>query len=90
MQESAYPVRRGVKYLLSREKSLKCKGQWVKASKNYFQQYHAIYCALIGLLPLQVDQDASLIPRQWRAFFLQNNDDDDGDVESSNQDDVSY
>jgi hypothetical protein len=70
LSESDYPVHRGVQYLLGREKSLRSKGHWVKPSKSFFQQYHAIYCALVGLLPFDLEQDVSLLLPEWRSFFL--------------------
>ena len=70
LSDEDFAVQRGVRYLLGREKSLKSKGEWVKPTRKFFQKYHAMYCALIGILPLEIDPDTSRLPENWRQYFV--------------------
>ena len=67
--ESSFLLQRGIKYLLGRERTLKCKGQWIKSTRDYFKVYHAGYCALIGLLEFQIKPQTELL-EQWKKYFL--------------------
>lgn len=46
-------LQEGIEYLLSVEKKRGKHGTWMKRSQSVFKRYHAAYCALIGLAPLQ-------------------------------------
>lgn len=46
-------LQEGLQYLLSVEEKRGKQGTWMKRSEGVFKRYHATYCALIGLAPLQ-------------------------------------
>eukprot|EP00474_Spongospora_subterranea_P008283 CRZ08741.1 hypothetical protein [Spongospora subterranea] len=66
--ESDVHVQRGVAYLLQKERSLKSKGSWIKSTRSFYQTYHSIYCALIGLNPMDIDP-VDRMPITWRSYF---------------------
>lgn len=68
--DADYAVRRGVGYLLQKERSLKGKGSWVKPNRPFYQVYHSIYCAIIGLVEIDCHPVAALPDPSWRRHFL--------------------
>lgn len=70
MHEDDFPIQKGVLYLLGREKSLKSKGHWIQNSKYFYQRYHAIYCAIVGMFRYPLDSE-SKFPDQWRVYVGQ-------------------
>jgi hypothetical protein len=69
----SYPIQRGISYLVNKEKSLKSKGSWVAPNRDYYTQYHAIYCGIIGIMDFNYQSDKFVYPNRWREIIaLQN------------------
>lgn len=69
--ERDYAIKRGVLYLLNKEKSLKHKGKWLKTTE-FFSNYHAIFCACVGLLSTTLDE--CKLPKKWRSVLTSRGD----------------
>ena len=70
LTDDDYPVQHGIAYLIGKEKSLKNKGCWVPHKRgNFHQSYHAVYCALIAILPIELDSSDRFDDLRWRHVF---------------------
>jgi hypothetical protein len=73
--KTAYPIERGISYLLNKERSLKAKGYWIAPQKaDFYQMYHSVYCAIIGMMDYSTPPGvAKTMPDKWKEIITSQN-----------------
>ena len=62
-------MQRGRHYLLMNERGGKMRGNWVNTKANYYNQYHAAYCGIIGLAAFEFKAQAQPRDRSLDKHF---------------------